>query len=470
MKFLLDIAVILLFTKVFGLICKKFGLPQVIGAILAGIVLGPTLLGWVKVQPGSIDQGLLKDPVKLLSEIGVVLILFSAGLSTDLREMKKTGAASFLITISGVAISLGVGTLITMLIIYGPKYNFQFSNLTHKELFVCFFVGSTMTATSVGIVVEALNELGLLRGKCGASIMGAAVMDDIIGIIVLTIMIGISNPIFNPQLAASSSASIGKIFLNVIYFFIAAIIAGFAIHYTFKFIGRRYNHKRRLPVFSLAICFFFAYMAVKFDMSDVTGAYVAGLFISNLKGSEYVTKRVDTSSYLIFSPIFFATIGIASNLRNLGTNSTFIWFTLAFIVVGLLSKYLSCFVAAKAFNYTNKEASIVGIGMMVRGEVALIVAIKGVDLGIISADYLPSIILLTIVSSILAPILLKMIAKNLERKTKQEIQIDPYLQAYVIQTPKFDINEPLVKGGKLNISLDYSDNIQPKDYSETVEI
>lgn len=441
-RFILDLAIILISTKALGLIVKKLGLPQVVGFLLAGILVGPMLLGWVlPVAPGK------SDPIKYISDIGVILILFSAGMSTNLKEMKKNGKASILITLLGVIVPIGMGFLLALVF-----FNKGFSNLANvsKDILIeSFFYGIVLTATSVGITVETLHEMGRLKGKVGASILGAAVIDDIIGVVLLTVLIGMK----------SSTVGIGKTMLNVLYFVLAAAGIGIVLHFIFNFIGKHYDNRRRLPIFSLAICFFFAWASEElFHISGITGAYVAGAFISNLKGTDYVEKRINIITYMVFGPVFFARIGIATSIQNFSINVLI--FTILFVIVGIISKLIGGAVAARVFKYSKAESVAVGFGMVARGEVALVVAAKGLELGIMQGEYMPAIMILVIVSSFVVPIALKMtykrIPENLECMQANNNATDNLLSYGEIST----------KGSKGNInSIQQYNNIGLVDHS-----
>ena len=412
---LFEIAIILISTKVLGILMKKIGLPQVLGALLAGVLLGLINLGLSKIGDGRlflVDKDNLA--IGTLANIGVNFIMFSAGMETNLREIKKNGVASILITALGVIVPFLIGFVVSWIL---PDKIFH---LTIKQR---FFFGAILTATSVGITVAVLKELGVLHGKVGASIVTAAILDDIIGIIILAVFT-----------ASTESFSIGKAFLklfaknpnaflvtllNIILFFAVAIALGILVHRIFKKISEKNPHTRRLSIFGIALCFIFAAMAESlFGVAAITGAFVAGMMIANMKESHYVERRMDMSAYMMFSPLFFANIGISLNYNQIGKMFSssgaiyIILFCLAFVIFGMAAKLVGCGVGAKVCKYKWQESVKVGIGMMVRGEVCLIFANTGKDAGLISEEYYPAIILLIIVSSILTPLLLKMLYKK----------------------------------------------------------
>lgn len=412
-----EIAIILLATKWFGVLIKKAGLPQVLGALLAGVVIGLINLILSKIDSGLYLVDKDSQIISILAAIGVNLIMFSAGMETNLREIKKNGVASIVITAMGVVVPLLVGFAVSWIL---PDRLFDQSISIIKQR---FFFGVILTATSVGITVAVLKELNVLHGKVGASIVTAAILDDIIGIVILAIFTANTEDFSIGKAIVGAFSdnpnSFGVTMLNVILFFIFAIGLGVLIHLFFKRMSEKSPHTRRLPIFSLATCLIYAAMAeALFGVAAITGSFVAGMMIANMKESPYVETKIDTSAYMLFSPIFFANIGISLDYNQIGkmfgsTNVIFILlFCVAFVVFGMGAKLVGCGLGARLCKYEWQESWKVGIGMMVRGEVCLIVANTGKAQGLISEEYYPAIILLIIVSSILTPLLLKTLYKK----------------------------------------------------------
>lgn len=380
-----DLAVIIAAAEVFGLIARKIRLPQVVGQIIAGLIIGPCVLGWA----GNTDY------IKVFAEVGVVLLMFSAGLGTNLKTLIKTGPVALLMATLGVAVPMLLGTLVTMLF-YG------FEAVGTEGFYKALFIGVIMTATSVGITVQTLKELGKLKTEIGTTIVSAAIIDDVIGIIVLTVVIGV---------AKGTGTGAGEILLKTLLFFVLSGVVGFGLYKLFSFLDSKYPHMRRITIFSLALCFALSYIAEKyFGIADITGAYVAGVILCNIKDSGYVDSRVNISSYMFFGPIFFASIGLKTDIS--GMTWELFAFSLSFVAAALVGKIIGCGFAAKVTKHTWKESLICGIGMMTRGEVALIVSQKGLDAGIITAEDFTPVILLIITSSVLVPILLKVLFKS----------------------------------------------------------
>ena len=380
-----DLAIIIAAAELFALLSRKIKLPQVVGQIIAGLLIGPCILGWV-------DN---TEYIKIFAEVGVVLIMFSAGLETDLKTLLKTGPIAILIAIMGVAVPLVLGTVITM-VFRG------WEAVGTPEFYRALFIGVILTATSVSITVQTLKEMGKLQTELGTTIVSAAIIDDVIGIVVLTVVLG---------MAKGDSSGVGSILLKTGLFFILAVGIGFLLYKLYSFLDKRYPHRRRIVIISIALCFALAYIAEHyFGIAEITGAFVAGVILCNIQDSSYVDRRVNIGSYLFFGPIFFASIGLKTNLT--GITWGLMAFAGAFVAIALISKIVGCGFAAKITGHTWKESLVCGIGMMTRGEVALIIAQKGIDAGIISAEEFTPVILLIIFSSVLTPIFLKLAFKN----------------------------------------------------------
>lgn len=377
-KFLMDIALILLSTKLLGLISKKFNMPQVVGALMAGIVLGPSMLNLIQ------ETGFIHD----LSALGVIVLMFAAGLETDIKELKKTGVASIFIAILGVAIPLAGGFIVANAFNVGVGSN---------KLLQYIFIGMVLTATSVSITVETLKELGKLSTKAGNTILGAALIDDILGIIGLTLITSLADP----------TIKINIVLIKIVAFFVLAGGFGFVCHKVFeKWVCRTPNEKRRYVLAAFVICLVLAYVAEEFfGVADITGAFIAGLIVSNTAKTEYINDRFETLSYMLLSPIFFASIGLKVSFGSMTTN---LWiFTIVITIVAILTKILGCGIGAKLCKYTNKESLQIGSGMVSRGEVALIVASKGIAVGLMTGTLLAPIVICVVITTVITPVLLK---------------------------------------------------------------
>ncbi|MGL4337110.1 MAG: cation:proton antiporter, partial [Turicibacter sp.] len=343
-KYLFDIALILLSTKVFGLVTKKFKMPQVVGALLAGLILGPAMFNILNET----------DFIAQVAELGVIVLMFAAGLETDIKELKKTGKASFIIAVLGVILPLVGGfTVAALFNNTGQSADSQLALLQN------IFVGIVLTATSVSITVETLKELGKLNTRAGNAILGAAIIDDILGIVALTIITSM----------ADSSVHIGIVLGKIVLFFVCSIVVGLLFYKFFdKWVRRHGKDMRRFVIISFVFCLLFAFCAEAFfGVADITGAFIAGLIISNTPSAKYITSRFETMSYMLLSPIFFASIGIKVDLS--GMNVSLLWFTITLLVVAVLTKIIGCGLGAKLCKYSTIESLQVGTGMISRGEV-----------------------------------------------------------------------------------------------------
>ena len=381
-RYLLDLALILLSTKVLSLVTKRFKLPQVVGALLAGLILGPAVFNIIEET----------DFIRQLAEVGVIVLLFNAGLESNLSEFKKSGKTSFIVAVMGVIIPLIGGTILAYCINHGKVEN--------VSAFVQnIFIGSVLTATSVSITVETLRELGKVSTSVGNIIVGAAIIDDVLGMLVLTIITSL----------AGSSVSVIKVIVKIVGFFIFSIIVGIITYKLFnKWVDKYDIDKRRFVIVSFVICLLLSFSAEEFfGVADITGAYIAGLVLSSNKETIYITKRFETLSYILLSPVFFACVGLNVKLPDL--NGEIVIITIALIVVAILTKIIGCGLGAKLCGYNNMESIQIGSGMITRGEVTLIIASKGLALGLMSSYFLTPVILMVVFTSRFTPILLKIV-------------------------------------------------------------
>ncbi|EOU1122861.1 cation:proton antiporter [Clostridium perfringens] len=382
-EFLFDLALILISTKLFGLITKKVRMPQVVGALVAGVILGPAVLNVLSET----------EFIQKLAELGVIVLMFTAGLETDINQLKKTGKASFIIAVLGVIIPLAGGFFIASIFNKGNDVNTILQNV---------FIGIILTATSVSITVETLKEMGKLNTRAGNAILGAAIIDDILGIIALTITTSLADPSINVIIVLA----------KIVMFFIFAGFAGYLFHWAFIKLDERYQRDlRRFVILAFVFCLLLSFCAEEFfGVADITGAFIAGLVISDSNRSKYLNSRFETLSYMLLSPIFFASIGIKVQLTAM-TKTIFI-FAILLLLVAILSKIVGCSLGAKLCRYSNREAIQIGTGMISRGEVALIVANKGIAMGLMLPEFLAPVVIVVVVTTIVTPILLKVVFNN----------------------------------------------------------
>lgn len=379
-------------TKVLGLFSRKIHMPAVVGALAAGVILGPAGFGMITLEGST---GIFLEE---LAEIGVILLMFNAGLETDLSELKKNGVASLVTALIGVVVPLLGGFL-------GYAFFFHTDFSDYTELLKAVFVGVVLTATSVSITVETLREMGKLKGKVGTTILGAAILDDIIGIIVLTVVTSLKDTSVSP---------VSVLFKILGYFVFIAVVT--VVLVKMKSYVEMQDEKRRVVILCVAFCFVMAYVSEEFfGIADITGAYFAGLMLCSMKIGPYVARRCEIPSYLIFSPVFFASVGLKVTLGGMDAG---IWiFSLILLVIAILSKIVGCGLGARFCGCTGREALQIGVGMVSRGEVALIVAQKGYASGLLDNQLFAPIVLVVIVTTLLTPILLKVVMKDKEVQT-----------------------------------------------------
>ena len=381
--YLLDIALILLGTKAFGLFTRKLRMPAVVGALIAGILLGPAILNWV--QPS--------DLISSLSEIGVIVLMFGAGLETSITDLRKAGLKALVIAVLGVLVPLVLGYLVASFYNVGPQA--WIGNL---------FLGVILTATSVGITVETLKEMGAMKTTSGNAILAAAVIDDVLGIVALTVVSGL----------ADSSVDVGMVLLKIVLFFVFAVIIGIVLHKVFAW---WFDHDsrgglQRYSIISFAFALIMAYVSEEFfGVADITGSFVAGLIISGTSQCAYVTKRIGTLSYLLISPVFFASIGL--KLEPLNFSGEVLILNLLLCIVALVSKIVGCGLGALLCHYSKSQSMRIGCGMVSRGEVALIVANRGMALGIFPSFFVTPVLLCVVFTTVITPILLKVVYKKI---------------------------------------------------------
>lgn len=387
--FLLELALILLCTKILGLITKKFHMPQVVGALLAGLLLGPGVFHILG------ETTFIHDT----AEIGVIVLMFCAGMETDVSELKKSGKASFIIALIGVVVPLAGGYLI------GSIFNrpgWIDSDAQGSIFLQNIFLGIILTATSVSITVETLKELGKLKTRSGNAILGAAIIDDILGIIALTVVTSLADP----------EVHLVLVFVKIIGFFLFALAVGY-LFYKFYMKWSEISGKglHRHVIIAFVFCLLLSYLAETwFGVADITGAFIAGLIISYTQKTQYLASKFDTLSYLYLSPIFFASIGLKAVLPKM--TPAILWFSVLFCLIAILTKVIGCGFGAKICHYQNYQCVRIGVGMISRGEVALIVASKGSQLGLLGTSFLGPVVVVVVITTIITPVLLKLAFKK----------------------------------------------------------
>ena len=373
--FLINIALILVFTKIGGMISKRLGWPSVLGQVLIGIILGPSLLGLIK-------PDIFLDEI---GQIGVILLMFLAGLDTDMRQMKTLGGRSLLIAVGGVILPLAAG--------------FGFTFMLRQNIQEAILVGIILTATSVSITAQTLLEMGKLKSPEGNAILGAAVIDDILGIVLLAVMVGMG-PNFNIW------TLLGKISL----FFVMVFVFGkFVLPHLIN-AYHKFDIREGRVTLALGSCLLFAWLAEYFGVAAIIGAYLMGIFFGQTGIKRVVVERLEIVAYTIFVPVFFVNIGAVADLNHLRSGSFL--FLAGIVLVAILSKILGCMGGALLGKFSLKSSLIIGAGMIARGEVGLIISSLGLRKGLIGQDIFAGAVLLVIVSTLITPVLLSLIFKD----------------------------------------------------------
>ncbi|MDY5441277.1 MAG: cation:proton antiporter [Candidatus Enteromonas sp.] len=424
---LLPIGLILLLGKVLSLLMGKIKVPEVIGYLLAGLLVG--LFYFIPQEYNVILNDSTVGGINFLAKIGVVLILFSAGVETNLKTIKTQGKACVVITLLGVLLPLALGCLCAFLFrVVGHMDSSFYATLEANNIHPFFsdlYYGVILTATSVSITVAALKELGKLEGAVGTALVSSAILDDVIGIVLLSVILALSGGKEGTSFwvipIGEGPLSVVWLILIMIAFFGLSIGLGFVLHRLFDWMGNKYPHHRRIPMFSLAFCFLWAFLAEIFHIADITGAYIAGLILSNTSAAKYIDHRADTTANIIFAPVFFASVALkmyqafgldGSGNGIAGFDGTFLAFGLTWVLVGLLTKFLGAGSGALLSGFKLRDSSAIGIGMMARAEVLIVTAQVGVDNGLVDSSIIAFTLGLIIISSFLAPILLRLHYKN----------------------------------------------------------
>ena len=407
--YLWQLALILGSTKLLGLVTKKFSMPQVVGALMAGLILGPAVLGnlLADVSIGGhqiVKLTLYETPfINHLSEIGVIVLMFCAGLETDINELKKCGKASFIIAVIGVIVPLVTGGIFT----YWFLENGWISSAQGStKLLQAVFVGVILKATSVSITVETLQEMGKLKTASGNAILGAAIIDDILGIVILTLVTSLGGA----GSQAGSSVVLIIVLIKIIAFFAFVGAFGFIIYKGFsKWRAHDGKGKHRHAVMAFVICLLMSFAAEYFfGVADITGAFFAGVIISMTQEDQFIASKFEVISYLFLSPVFFASIGLKVDgdaIMSMGL--PIVMYALLLTLIAILTKVVGCGLGAKICGYKNYQCLRIGVGMICRGEVALIVANKGIEAGLMSQEIVAPVIIVVIATTIVTPIILK---------------------------------------------------------------
>lgn len=366
-----ELMIILVATKLAGDLAARLGQPSVLGKLLIGLILGPSVLGWIE------NTEVLSE----ISQIGVILLMFIAGLETDLKEFKRSGKAGALVGLGGIVVPLGLGWLSGLAI--------------GLDTLEAIFLGLLLSATSVSITVQSLREMGQLNTREGNTLMSAAVIDDVVVVILLAFLLGFAGGDVNLPLL------IGK---KIAFFLIAILVGWKGVPWLLqKFVPLRVTES--VITMALALCFLFAWFAELSGVAAIIGAYIAGVAISQTKQKAEVMHKTETIAYSIFVPVFFTSIGVMTEIQGIGGNW---WLVVVLSVVAVLTKWVGSGVGAKLAGFSTPSSLAVGAGMVSRGEVALIIAAIGMEAGLLDSSLFAVLVVVVLVTTVLTPPLLKM--------------------------------------------------------------
>jgi len=383
MQLLLLLALIIVAAKVAGSLAVRAGQPAVLGELLAGVLLGPTFLdvmGW-SLFP-SCELGVV---VKDIAEIGVLFLMFLAGLETELEEVRRVGTAASAGALGGILLPFAAGTGISRTFGFPPGES--------------VFIGTLLVATSVSITAQTLMELDRLRTKEGVTILGAAVIDDVLGIIVLSLVVALSRP-------GGSDAGLGLLVARMTAFLILAVVVGLVAFKPFAaLVKRRVQASEAVFAFAIVVIFTYSWAAEALGgLAAITGAYIAGVLFARTGVRHFVQERLKIAAYGLFVPVFFVSIGLEADVRMLGGAVSL---TLLLVVAAIVTKIVGAGGGALLGRFEPIEALRVGTGMVPRGEVALIIASVGLRAGVIGRDVFSMVIAVTLATTLVAPVMLR---------------------------------------------------------------
>jgi len=389
MAFILSLVCILFFTKIAGDLSVRLGQPAVLGKLIVGIILGPAVLGWIQNT----------DFIHYLSEIGVILLMFIAGLETDLEQLRKNWKPAFSVAVSGIIFPFIGG--------YGVA---QMFGLNHQ---FSLFIGILFSATSVSISVQVLKDMNQLNSREGTTILGAAVVDDVLVVILLAMMLSF--------LGSGESISLGLIIGKKLIFFIVIIVAGWLVVPRFLTLLSKLKVTEAVMTMALIICFAFSFFADFMGMAGIIGAFAAGIAISQTTFKHIVETKVEPIAYSIFVPVFFVSIGLHVSFEGIGTQIAFV---IMLTVVAIVSKWIGGALGARITGFNKRSSWAIGSGMISRGEVALIIASTGLQAGLLLPEYFTSVVLAVIATTLAAPPMLKFFFKAPSKPTASKSDIE----------------------------------------------
>lgn len=385
--FLREMVLVILAVKLAGHLSRRLGQPSVFGKLLAGVVLGPAVLGWLEPTP------LLKE----LSEVGVILLMFLAGLETDVEEFRRAGLRATVVGVSGVVVPFVGGWAV--------------ARGEGLPTATAVYVGTLLVATSVSISVQTLRELGKLQTREGVTILAAAVIDDVLGLIVLSLVLGLEGG--GAAAGTSALAGVALLLVKIVLFFGVAGLAGWKLVPAFLRWAGTFQVGVPLTAAGIAVALAFAYGSEAFGLAGIVGAYLAGLMLSTTDLRRRLFHEVEVVSFSFFTAFFFVTVGL---MARFDASDTDLLLLAILVIVAVATKLIGCGGGALLTGFRWRSAAVVGAGMVARGEVGLIVAGIGLERGLIDERLFTAAIIVTLATTILTPPLLRFFLRKEELK------------------------------------------------------
>lgn len=390
MEFLGTLCLVLITTSLAGHFSRRIGIPAVIGQLLVGILIGPAVLGWVH------NNAFMHT----FSEIGVIILMFIAGLESDLGMLKKYFKPALAVAFSGVVFP------VVLIYFFGKLFHFSFEQ--------AIFLGVTFSATSVSISVEVLKELKRLKSKEGTTILGAAVIDDIISVIILSVLVSMFSNVAKAQGGHHSSNLWMSFLLDALYFVVIFFLFEWIAPKMMR-LGEHLKVASSVTLMSIVLCLGMAWLAEQMGLSDVVGAFFAGVAIAQTPYKQEVDSNIEPIGYAVFIPMFFVSIGLNMTFKGFFDDLIFI---VSLTILALITKWLGCGLGAKVLGMNYDSMNIIGSGMVSRGEMALIIAQIGYEAHLLSSEYYSGVIFVIILTTLAAPFMLKAAIKRQMRNEK----------------------------------------------------
>ena len=384
MEFLGTLCLVLITTSLAGHFSRRIGIPAVIGQLLVGILIGPAVLGWVH------NNAFMHT----FSEIGVIILMFIAGLESDLGMLKKYFKPALAVAFSGVVFP------VVLIYFFGKLFHFSFEQ--------AIFLGVTFSATSVSISVEVLKELKRLKSKEGTTILGAAVIDDIISVIILSVLVSMFSNVAKAQGGHHSSNLWMSFLLDALYFVMIFFLFEWIAPKMMR-LGEHLKVASSVTLMSIVLCLGMAWLAEQVGLSDVVGAFFAGVAIAQTPYKQEVDSNIEPIGYAVFIPMFFVSIGLNMTFKGFFDDLIFI---VSLTILALITKWLGCGLGAKVLGMNYDSMNIIGSGMVSRGEMALIIAQIGYEAHLLSSEYYSGVIFVIILTTLAAPFMLKAAIKR----------------------------------------------------------